>query len=154
MTRPLTLLGFDFGEKRIGIAVGQTLTQTANPLEILPATKGKPDWDKLDAVIEQWQPQALVVGDPVTMDGEQQRVSKLAQKFSSTLQSRYKLPVYRMDETLSSFEARRRVKSTYDLDATAAQAILETWLNEHVSADGVISDTILHRSQDGSQNED
>ena len=126
-----TLICFDYGEKRIGIAVGQTLTATATPVDTILVKQGKPDWHKISKLIEHWQPEALVVGQPLHLDGTRQWITDLAEKFGRQLQGRYHLPVHYADERLSSFEARRRLKQVTDLDPVAAQVILETWLAEH-----------------------
>jgi putative Holliday junction resolvase len=140
VTGPLTLIGFDYGELRIGVAVGQTLTRTATPLETIGVNNGRPDWARIDAVIAEWQPGALVVGDPLNMDGTSQHMTEAATAFAAVLEKRYNLPVYRVDERLSSWEAKVRLRDTRNLDPIAAQAILETWLSEH--AGDVIDDTI------------
>lgn len=140
MTVTLTLLGFDYGEARIGVAVGQTLTGTATPLETVTVSNGKPDWARIDQIIAEWQPRALVVGEPLNMNGTSQHMTVAATAFADALARRYRLPVYRADERLSSWEAKERLKDTRNLDPIAAQAILETWLSEH--ANGVINDTI------------
>lgn len=131
MTKALTLICFDYGEKRIGVAVGQTITKTATPLETISSTNGKPDWNRISQLILQWRPQALVVGDPLTMEGTDQEVSIAASKFADELKKRFSLAVYRADERLSSYEAKRRLKTTRNLDPVAAQTILETWLSEY-----------------------
>lgn len=133
MNRTQTLLGFDYGSKRIGIAVGQKLTGTATPLTTVAVRSGKPDWDRIDEVIREWDPAALVVGDPLNMDGTPQALTEVATIFANQLAGRYHLPVHRADERLSSWEAKGRLKDTYNLDPVAAQTILETWLSEHAS---------------------
>ncbi|MEJ2760196.1 MAG: Holliday junction resolvase RuvX [Gammaproteobacteria bacterium] len=140
MTGSLTLIGFDYGELRIGVAVGQTLTGTATPLETVAVVNGKPDWSRIDAILAEWKPGALLVGDPLNMDGTSQYMTEAANAFAATLAKRYKLPVYREDERLSTWEAKERLKDTRNLDPIAAQAILETWLSEHAGA--AVDDTI------------
>jgi putative Holliday junction resolvase len=125
-----TFICFDYGEKRIGIAVGQTLTATATPLGIIPVKHGKPDWSAITRIMEQWQPDAMVVGIPLQMDGMRQSLTVITEKFSRQLECRYALPVYQADERLTTSEARRRTKRNHDLDAVAAQVILESWLEE------------------------
>lgn len=125
----LTLLGLDYGRKRIGVAVGQTVTRTASPLTVLNVVKRRPDWDALSRLIRSWRPDALVVGLPLRMDGKEQPLTGDARRFMRQLQGRYGLPVYGVDERLSTSEARgwdraRRAA----LDAVAAQVILEAWL--------------------------
>lgn len=133
---PQIVLGFDFGMKKIGIAVGQTLTKTANPLTILSAKEGEPDWQELHKIIQHWKPQALVVGKPLNMDGSNQPVTLAAEHFANELKSRYGLPVYFSDERLSSVQARANVfkEGGYralrkkPVDGVAAQIILQDWL--------------------------
>lgn len=124
-----TLLAFDYGSRRIGVAVGQTVTSTATPLQSVVVKHGRPDWEALGALIELWAPDALVVGMPVNMDGSVHSLSPSIQRFCRQLQGRYRLPVFQVDERLSSDEAARRGAHA-DLDAAAAQIILETWLGE------------------------
>lgn len=143
MTAPGTLLGFDFGLKRIGIAVGQGLTRTATPLATLRAMDGEPDWAAVTAVIETWRPQALIVGLPRNMDGGEHALAAAARGFGRRLEQRYGLPVHWIDERLSSREAEqqlaasgrpRRLKGRKgDIDKVAAQIILQTWLSQHPS---------------------
>lgn len=130
-SRPATLLCFDFGTKRIGVAVGQTLTDTATPLEIISVHNNRPDWDRISALIRQWHPQALLVGNPLNIDGSRQPISADADKFAARLQGRYRLPVLRADERLTTVEARTRQRNEEHLDHVAAQVILEGWLQEN-----------------------
>ena len=123
-----TLLCLDFGEKRIGVAVGQALTRTATPLETIAVRHGRPDWDRLARLVESWQPGAIVVGNPVNMDGSRQKVTASADRFARRVAGRFNLPVYRADERLSTFEARLRNRRGGHDDAIAAQVILESWL--------------------------
>lgn len=137
MSEYQTLLGFDFGTKRIGIASGQALTGNAGPLTPVAARDGIPDWDRLDAVLKEWQPEALVVGLPLNMDDSESELSNLARKFGRRLHARYRLPVFMQDERLSSREARatlgeawgRRKGKLPSLDSTAAVLILESWFS-------------------------
>jgi len=130
------LLGFDFGLKRIGVAVGQTVTETARPLVTLKASAGTPQWEVLSKLIKTWQPDALVVGIPLNMDGTEQPLSQSARQFAQQLHERFKLPVYEMDERLSTKDARERLfaQGGYkalqhgQVDSVAAQLILQNWL--------------------------
>jgi putative Holliday junction resolvase len=126
-----TLLCFDCGIKRIGTAVGQTITSTATALEIIKTINNKPDWDSISRLIKEWGPDRLIVGKPFHLDGSRQEMTNIAERFSRQLEGRYKIPVEMIEEQLSSYEARRELKSTYDLDAVAARLILETWLSEN-----------------------
>lgn len=126
-----TLLCFDFGGKRIGVAVGQSITCTASPLETVSVHKNKPDWGKIKHLIDDWQPDALIVGKPLNMDGTTQKMTQAAGKFIRQLEGRFHLPVFGMDERLSSYEASRRTNNNTALDPVAAQVILESWLAEN-----------------------
>ncbi len=126
-----TLLCFDLGQKRIGIAVGQTITQTATPLETVAVKHNKPDWLRIQQLIDEWQPDRLIVGYPLQMDDGRQPMTEFSERFVRQLDGRYHLPVDVIDERLSSYEARQRIKSTRSVDPIAAQAILETWFTEN-----------------------
>lgn len=133
-----TLLAFDYGEKHIGVAVGQTLTGTANPLETIRVNGARPDWSALARIVGTWQPDALVVGLPLNMDGTEQKVTRRARRFSEQLLGRFKLPVHLVDERLTTREARNRLacegRAGSDDHPIAAQIILESWLNEQKSS--------------------
>ncbi len=127
----ITLLCFDFGTKRIGVAVGQSITNTATPLDTIRVRNNKPDWESIKRLIENWRPDALVVGIPLKMDDTKQEMTRAAEKFSRQLEGHFHLPVYGMDERLSSFEAIQRTKYNAPIDPVAAQAILESWLEDN-----------------------
>lgn len=139
-----TLLGFDFGTRRIGIAVGQDLTATAAALTTVSTRHGKPGWDAIDQIVAQWRPELLVVGLPVHMDGSEHERTDAARHFGNQLRERYNLPVEWVDERLTSEEAEHllrergiqapqnaREKSLVDM--MAAQLILQSWLDGHRS---------------------
>lgn len=132
MKKPRRILAFDFGTKRIGVAVGQELTATATPLAPLKARDGIPDWQQVEQLVKQWQPDAFVVGVPLNMDGSPSEMAVRAKKFSNRLHGRYHLPSYGMDERLSSFEARREIEAvqTESVDSLAAKLILESWFKQ------------------------
>lgn len=128
-----TCLGFDFGTHKIGMAVGQALTQSANPLETVGYTKGKPDWVRIGQLIEEWQPHALVVGHPFEMTDREANNAEGAKRFARQLHGRFHLPVHLMDERLTTREAWAELgvaahKDATKVDAYAAKLILETWL--------------------------
>lgn len=125
-----TLLGFDFGPRKIGVAVGQTLTGTAAPLTTVRAQGQRPDWKRLEALVREWQPEAAVVGLPFHMDGREEDWSDQVRRFARQLNGRFGLPVHLVDERLSTHEARRQLgrAGTGTVDAHAARLILETWL--------------------------
>lgn len=135
---PRTLLGFDFGSKRIGVAVGQELTGTARALITLTNRNGAPDWEAISGLIAQWQPAALVIGLPLNLDGSDHEITRLARRFGNRLMGRYNLPVYTVDERLSSVEAEALLaeQGRYDksdIDKVAAQLILQSWLEQQSS---------------------
>ncbi len=133
-----TLLAFDFGTRRIGIAFGQRLTASTRPLNPVKARDGIPDWDLLQRIIDEWQPDAFVVGLPLNMDGTPSDMSRRAKKFAGRLEGRYHRPAYTHDERLSSYEAKgivinqggSRDFGANSVDGLAAQLILESWMAE------------------------
>ncbi len=136
----LTLLSFDFGEKRIGIAFGQTLTSSVTPLHTLSAVKQQPDWAGIEALIKEWQPDLLIVGLPLHMDGSEQTLTQRCKRFGNQLKGRYNLPVEWVDERLTSHEAesmlRQRGKNhsnKKDVDKIAAGLILQSWLEQQTT---------------------
>ena len=136
MSSVSTLLCFDFGLSNIGVAVGNTLTSEARPLTILSAVNGKPNWNAIVALIEEWQPNALVVGNPVDESGQATELSKKASRFARQLNGRLQLDVLLYDERYSSKEAKSRAReaghrgdyATHPIDDLAASIILEGWL--------------------------
>ncbi len=128
------VLGFDYGARRIGIAVGQPLTHTATPLETVRVTDAHPDWTAISRIIETWRPNALVVGVPFNLDGTEHAMTRAARRFGQQLHGRFNLPVHTVDERLSSHEAQslrsEKRHSKQDIDSLAAQVILHTWLQD------------------------
>lgn len=133
------VMGFDFGLKRIGVAVGQSLTKTATPISPLKAKRGEPSWQEVEQYIKKWQPGALVVGIPLNMDGTEQPIGRAALKFAQQLKQRFSLPVHGADERLTSFAARQQLFEAggykaiqkNSIDSLAASIILEAWLAEY-----------------------
>jgi putative Holliday junction resolvase len=135
-----TYLGFDYGTEKIGTAVGQSTTATASPLETIRSIKQVPNWQRISRLVEEWQPIGLVVGISRQHDGSDNPVTPKMLKFCRQLQGRYQLPVYPVDETLSTYEAKqllfeelhvRASKLWAVQDQLAAQLILQTWLNHY-----------------------
>jgi len=132
------ILGFDFGLRRIGVAVGQTATHTASSLETVGHGR-EPDWVAIARLVKEWEPAMLLVGLPLGASGEETDMSKAARRFGAALQKRFSLQVAFADERLSSRAAgeqfaelrasgRLRKKDASQLDAMAARIILENWL--------------------------
>ena len=131
-----TVIGFDFGERRIGVATGQTITASATPLTTLSAVNQKPDWLQIEKIINEWQPQALIVGLPVYLDGSDSEMTKKAQRFSRQLEGRFNLPVHLINETLTSFEAEQHLSkknqhNKQEIDKIAAAIIVQSWLEQN-----------------------
>jgi putative Holliday junction resolvase len=133
---PGVYLGFDFGLRRLGAAIGQVLTGTARPLETLRCQSGEPDWQEISRLVQEWQPTGLVVGVPRHADGTDNAITAGALRFARRLEGRYGLPVYPIDEHLSSHAAqawltesgrRATKKNGPAVDSIAAGVILETW---------------------------
>ena len=124
------ILGFDFGLKRIGVAVGNGVTATASALAPLRANEGNPDWEAVRRLLEEGKPQRLVVGLPLNMDGTPSEMSARAERFARRLEGRFNLRCEMMDERLSTFEARGLIAesgSEASRDSVAACLVLESW---------------------------
>lgn len=135
------VLGFDFGTRWIGVASGNRISETARALPALAARGGEPDWSRVKALITEWQPDALIVGLPLALDGGEQKTSKAARAFAATLGERSGLPVHLVDERHTSQEAARRFAAqraagtarrhdAANIDSLAAAVILESWLSQ------------------------
>ena len=133
------VLGFDYGTRQIGVAVGQIITRQARELCTLKAHNGVPDWKLIEKLLREWQPDALVIGLPLNMDGSPSDMSAQAESFARRLHGRFKLPVHTQDERLTTFEAKgQRLQQgqqgnyrTQPVDALAAALMLESWLAEY-----------------------
>jgi putative Holliday junction resolvase len=134
-----TVLGFDVGARRIGVAVGSAFGTGARALAVVEVHPGGPDWPAIDKLRGEWRPDGFVVGDPMTLDGGDQPIRKRAHAFARELRQRYQLPVVLVDERSSSVEAaqrfavdraqgRKRKRDAAALDAVAAAVIVERWL--------------------------
>ena len=140
MTSQNVIMGFDYGTRKIGIAVGQLITKTANPIAIISARDGIPDWSEIEKLILEWQPAQLVIGLPLNMDETESEMSRRSLKFARRLTGRFNIPHDTIDERLTSREARSiheshsstqrgsAGRSGNEIDDIAAQIILESWL--------------------------
>lgn len=139
---PETIIAFDFGLRRIGIAVGQQVTNSANPLATVSNNDSGPDWQRIESLVREWRPQRLIVGMPTQADGSPADIGNSVEKFIDAL-GRFELPVETVDERLSSHEAEATLRSQRrqglrgriskeEIDSAAATVIAERWLkNEH-----------------------
>ncbi len=133
------IMAFDFGLKRIGVAVGQTLTGNAQMLSPLAARDGIPDWTLIEKLFKEWQPDLLLVGIPLAIDGSELSVTPNARKFMNRLHGRFGLPVQGVDERVSTKEARQQLfdyggykkLKEHSVDSLSAEIILQQWLHEH-----------------------
>ena len=135
-TTAKTILCFDYGTKTIGVAIGQSITHSATALADLKAKQGVPNWGEITLIINEWQPELLLVGLPLNMDGSASVMTQQAKKFANRLHGRFGLPITMADERLSSFEAKgeimtRRHSKDFKreaVDSLSAQLILESWM--------------------------
>lgn len=133
-----TIFGFDFGEKRIGIAVGETLLKVAHPLATVEAEDNASKFEQISAFVLEWKPSLLVVGLPMHLNGEAHAMTALAKKFAQRLEGRFDLPVTMVDERLSSAEASQTLnelgirgkQQKQHLDQVAAQTILQSYFDQ------------------------
>ena len=134
-----TFLAFDFGTKSIGVAVGQRITGTARPLNALRAQDGVPDWLAVEKLLKEWQPQAVIVGLPLNMDGTEQPLTARARSFANKVHGRFGVQVTLHDERLSTVEARAglferggfRALDKGSVDSASAVIILESYFERH-----------------------
>ena len=133
-----TILAFDFGLRQIGVAVGYMQMQTSQALAIVNAKNGKPDWQAIEKLMADWQPNLLVIGDPLNMGGSAGEMSDRANKFARSLHGRWGIAIEMADERLSSFEAKQTMRELghrgdykdKPIDSYAAQLILQTWFRQ------------------------
>lgn len=133
------VLGFDVGARRIGVAVGNTLTATARAVAVIEVGEAGLDWSRVEALVREWRPDRLVVGEPLTLEGEAQPATHFARRFATQAAELTKLPIAMVDERYSSLDAERRFaerrkagqakrRDAAALDALAAEIIVERWL--------------------------
>ncbi|MFT5704747.1 MAG: putative Holliday junction resolvase [Shewanella sp.] len=130
-----TVLGFDFGTKSIGIAIGQSLTGSANPLQSIKAVDGIPKWEEIGLLIEEWKPDLVVVGLPLNMDGSEQEMTQRAKKFANRINGRFGVKIATQDERLTTADAKARLfemggykaLTKGQVDAMSAVLIIESY---------------------------
>jgi len=131
-----TVLAFDFGLTQIGVAVGNAVLGTCEPLTVLRAKEGQPSWDEAARLLEEWRPDLLLVGDPLNMDGTPSEIAERARRFARRLHGRFGKPVELVDERLTSHAAKAEARERGHrgdyrkdpVDSLAARLILESWL--------------------------
>jgi putative holliday junction resolvase len=132
-----TVLAFDYGEKRIGVAVGETMLKLAHPLTTIQSAENAIKFAQIAALIQEWRPELLIVGLPTHLDGEAHLMTQLSKKFAQRLEGRFNLPVMMIDERLSSAEAAQSLKEQgitgiqqkSMIDQVAAQTILQSYFD-------------------------
>ncbi|WOT06063.1 Holliday junction resolvase RuvX [Shewanella youngdeokensis] len=130
-----TVLGFDYGTKSIGVAIGQELTASARPLMSLKAVDGIPKWEEIGNLITEWKPDLIVVGLPLNMDGTEQDITLRAKKFGNRLNGRFGVKVATQDERLTTADAKARLfemggykaLTKGQVDAMSAVLIVESY---------------------------
>ena len=137
-----TLLAFDYGRKRIGVAVGQELTATTRPLTTVNVNNQQIDWPHIERLINEWQPDLIIVGLPLNMDDTEHEMTRAARRFSNQIHGRFNRPVELVDERLTSIEAEefitearrhghmKKHKAKESVDQIAAELILKGWLGQ------------------------
>ena len=136
-----TVLGFDYGTKSIGIAIGQQLTASARPLISIKAVDGIPKWEEIAAIITEWKPDLIVVGLPLNMDGTEQEITLRAKKFGNRLNGRFGVKVVTQDERLTTADAKARLfemggykaLTKGQVDAMSAVLIIESYFENEYS---------------------
>lgn len=133
-----TLLAFDFGTRSIGVAIGQRITGTARPLAAIKAQDGTPDWNIIGRLLKEWQPEAVIVGLPLNMDGTEQPLTARARNFANKIHGRFGVAITLHDERLSTVEARAglferggfRALDKGSVDSASAVVILESFFEQ------------------------
>tara|TARA_B100001029_G_C14952083_1_gene389402 strand:+ start:76 stop:465 length:390 start_codon:yes stop_codon:yes gene_type:complete len=129
----MVVVAIDYGEKKIGLAVGNTETMTSSPMSILKKTRTGFNWDELRKQIMEWKPRKIIIGQPLNMDGTRSDIMKKVESFGKKLESLIDIEIEFFDERLSSFEARQLDVESEMIDDVAAKIILDSWLNNEYS---------------------
>ena len=127
----MQIVAFDFGEKKIGVAVGQTSTYTSSPLQVIFNNHDKVNWNEISILLEEWKPELILVGKPLNMDGTDSEIMKKVDAFYKKLESLYDAKFEYVDERLTTFEARDilRENNVETVDANAAKILIDNWFN-------------------------
>ena len=127
----MQIIAFDYGEKTIGVAVGQSSTNTSSPLKVIFNNHGKVNWDEINSLLNEWNPDLIILGKPLNMDGTKSEVMKKVDKFYNNLMKIYKARYEYVDERLTTFEAKEILKDNKVelVDANAAKILIDNWFN-------------------------
>lgn len=127
----MQIIAFDYGEKKIGVAVGQTSTNTSSPLQIIFNKDNKTNWISISSLLYEWKPNLILLGKPLNMDGSDSEIMKKVDKFYKELKSIYDADIEFVDERLTTFEAREILKDEKrdNVDAHAAKILIDNWFD-------------------------
>ena len=127
----MQIIAFDYGEKKIGVAVGQTSTNTSSPLQIIFNKDNKTNWVSISSLLDEWKPDLILLGKPLNMDGSESEIMKKVDKFYKELKSIYDADIEFVDERLTTFEAREILKDEKqdNVDAHAAKILIDNWFD-------------------------
>ena len=127
----MQIIAFDYGEKKIGVAVGQTSTNTSSPLQIIFNKDNKTNWISISSLLDEWKPDLILIGKPLNMDGSDSEIMKKVDKFYKELKSIYDADIEFVDERLTTFEAREILKDEKhdNVDAHAAKILIDNWFD-------------------------
>ena len=127
----MQIIAFDYGEKKIGVAVGQTSTNTSSPLQIIFNKDNNTNWTSISSLLDEWKPDLILLGKPLNMDGSDSEIMKKVDKFYKELKSIYDADIEFVDERLTTFEAREILKDEKhdNVDAHAAKILIDNWLD-------------------------
>ena len=126
----MQIIAFDYGEKKIGVAVGQTATNTSSPLQIIFNKENNINWVSISSILDEWKPDLILIGKPLNMDGSESEMMKKINKFYIKLKSIYDADIEFVDERLTTFEARQILKDNKqddNVDAHAAKILIDSW---------------------------
>ncbi len=128
-------MSIDFGTQKIGVAVGQTITRTSTPLEVIKYKTQDYLWRSLEDIISEWKPELILIGYPINMDGSESEMSKKSNNFRVIVEKRFNVKTELIDERLSSFQAKDlQNKDGSNIDSLAAKIILDSWMEHHVNS--------------------
>ena len=127
----MQIIAFDYGEKKIGVAVGQTSTNTSSPLQIIFNKDNNTNWTCISSLLDEWKPDLILLGKPLNMDGSESEIMKKVDKFYKELKSIYDADIEFVDERLTTFEAREILKDEKhdNVDAHAAKILIDNWFD-------------------------
>jgi putative Holliday junction resolvase len=125
----MQIVAFDFGTKKIGVAVGQTATYTSSPLQVILNKDDKVNWNEINTLLNEWKPELIIVGKPLNMDGTDSEIVKQVERFYQKLKKIYDTNFEYIDERLTTFEARQILEDTNinNVDANAAKILIDNW---------------------------